>query len=284
MAQPDPWAYTWLGTAGWLGPYMPTRQPYTVYDQPIYDRRRLQTILELAQLGQPDPWAYTWLGTANNLGPFMPMRLPAGAPGVDWERPQPNGPDPWQQWVVQPTYQVDPWWPGALIESANPYSPRITNPQNYVTEVDQPQPFANLDVYPQAQWLNQPDLTFSWIYMAAQPYQPRQLNPTAMDVRVDFPPPNVLDQITDQIYLASQPDPWVYAFIGSAQPYGRRIANEALFGLTATQPIAGVRQAIGNTIISAWVPPDPIAALYPPNPYKTKITVRIGRSQGIIIT
>jgi len=37
-------------------------------------------------------------------------------------------------------------------------------------------------------------------------------------------------------------------------------------------------------ILQAWAPPEPIAANFPPRPYKQRITVRLGRGRAFIIS
>jgi hypothetical protein len=282
IAQPDSWTYAWLGTEGWLGPYMPSKGPWgTFANLPAFDRRALPTLQELAAVNQADPWTYLYFGALG--GPYLPNRSLAN-PGFE-ARAEPFPPDPaiaQQPLIAQATFQPDPYQ-FAGQGGDGPYLPKPLNAQIVFVEVDQPQPVANLFAIIQAQWINLPDpWTFSELG-GAGPYQARQLNPQITAVEVDVPPPTLLSQIDTQFYLASQPDPWTYAFIGSAQPYTARITNEALFASPPQVPI-DQRDVTAKLILDAWTPPDPIAANYPPQPYRQRVTVRLGRGRAFIIS
>jgi hypothetical protein len=277
-SQPDPWSFLFLGNQG---PYIPAKINAGTNNfqanTPPFDRRNLQTLLELPAISQPDAWSYLYFGALG--GPYMPNRSLAN-PGFETRAEPFPGFD-------KPAYQIDPWQ-FTFEGGAAPYLPRPLNAPVIFVEVDQPQPNEDFFAIIQAQWLNQPDLSFAWIYQAnscvgASPYQPAQLNAQILSVEVDFPPPNQLEQIDMQGMLLSQPDPWQYAMIGGLQPYAPRALNPTAMAVRVDS-LPTTRQSAMPTILTSWIAPDVPPDAYPRQHYKQKIIVRLGRAHAFIIS
>ena len=71
--------------------------------------------------------------------------------------------------------------------------------------------------------------------------------------------------------------------MGGLAPYAPRQLNPVITAVRVDAP-PGVAPSILPAILSAWIPPDVPPQNYPPQPYRTKLTLRLGRSRGFIIT
>jgi hypothetical protein len=146
LAQPDPWVYTFKGTAHGRQPYgqnqlNPSITAVAVNNPPFTYGGPVLTLQETAYLSQPDPWVYILLGNVFGGQPYGPRRLAADQIGNPVNNPPftYGGPNLSKQEIAY-LAQPDPWT-YTFMGAWQPFDPRNLAPALSAVAANNP-PFA----------------------------------------------------------------------------------------------------------------------------------------------